>query len=122
MSVPAERTWIVDSYVVDRDGNYLPDPQSVAIAMAELQAILTRVGGVATLATRRQEISPGRTETLALVIRWRSFVPMEKAQEAPEHEQETDAPESAPAPPVDDAEETASEMNGVAPTPEHVAP
>lgn len=92
MSVPAERIWIVDHFVTKDDGlggtEYIPDPAAVNNGMLEIGAILSRVGGVVTLATRRQEISPGRVETVATVVRWRSFVPLERAQEAPPAEQE----------------------------------
>lgn len=98
MSQPKERIWIIYHFDVDDAGGLIPRPDLVAAGMAEIGVILSRVGGVITVATRRKEVAEGRVETLATVVRWRSFVPMERAQEAPVAEQETGAPPTPPPP------------------------
>jgi hypothetical protein len=99
MSTPAERAWVVDAFLVQDRGDgfadYIPDPNAVLVAMGELQAILQRVGGVATVTAARREISEGRVETLAFVFRWRSFAPVD----TPEPEQGIAAGPPAPAAP-----------------------
>lgn len=120
MSVPAERVWIIDHVVEVAAGApgamlvpdeqtgaaryYVPDPNAVSTGMLEIAAILSRIGGVVTLATRRKEISPGHAVTLATVVRWRSFAPLEKAQEAPVAEQEQPPAAEPPAEPVSEPE------------------
>lgn len=97
MSQPKERIWIIYHFDVDDAGGLIPRPDLVASGMAEIGVILSRLGGVVTLATRRKEVAEGRVETLATVVRWRSFVPVEKAQEAPVTEQ--DSSPATPPPP-----------------------
>jgi hypothetical protein len=94
----SERLWTVPCFVRTDDGELLPDTQAVASAMFECQAILTRVGGVMSLAAKRVEISPGRFETTAIVVRWQSFVPVvrdpdEEGAEAGAEQPETPAGE-----------------------------
>jgi len=106
MSTPAERIWTVDTYYVREVADpitgqpvtqWVPDPNALPIALAELNGLMTRVGGVVQMATRRHEISKGRVETVAVVFRWRSFVPVDRSQEAPAHEQDgTEAQAAAP--------------------------
>lgn len=110
MSPPAERIWTVNTYYIDSaTKQYVPDPEALPTALLELNGLMTRVGGVMQMATRRAEIAPGRVETLAVVFRWRSYVPLDKSQEAPAMEQDgteaqAAAPPLAPAPdlPPDD--------------------
>ena len=122
MSPPAERIWTVNTYYVDKQGQYVHDPDALPNALLELNGLMARVGGVMQMATRRTEIAPGRVETLAVVFRWRSFVPMDRSQDAPElerdgtPEQEAAEPlpavpdlpaQDAPSPPVEPAPEPA---------------
>lgn len=106
---PAERVWTVPVGFVDDAGSYVPDGQALATSLLEIQGLLLRVGGVVQIATRRQEIAPGRIETTAIVYRWRSFVPVDRSQEAPPRERdgtpEQEAAEPLPTPeelPADD--------------------
>jgi hypothetical protein len=119
MSVPSERIWIVETYFVDpSDGQYKHDPHALPNALLELVGTLTRIGGVVQVATRRVEIAQGRTETVAVVFRWRSFVPVDKAQVAPDRERDGTA-EQAAAPPLDQPSELPGDDEPV--TPEAVA-
>lgn len=107
MSQPAERIWFIYHY--DRDpttGELIPRPDEVQREFLELAVLASKIGGVFTLATRRKEIEEGlfkgQVLTLATVVRYRTFVPLEKAQEAPPAEQNGDHP---PTPPPPGAEE-----------------
>lgn len=132
MSPPAERIWTVDTYFVRQVADpvtgqpvteWVPDPTALPNALLELNGLLTRVGGVVQTATRRREISPGRVETIAVVFRWRSFVPVDKTQEAPAGEQDgTDAQAAAPPlAPVPDLPAEDEPIPAEEPAPEPVA-
>lgn len=98
---PAERVWtVVTARHNAVTGSVEADPAALGVALAELQGILLRLGGVVQFATRRQEVEPGRVETLAVVIRWRSFVPIDRSQEAPPVEQDGSTAAAA-APPLE---------------------
>lgn len=98
MSQPGERIWTVDLWGQHpQTGEWMPyAPQLLGDSLLELEGQLRRLGGVVQIASRRFEISPGRVETIALVYRWRSFVPLDKAQTAPPVEQDG-SPEQAQA-------------------------
>lgn len=132
MSPPAERVWTVDTFFVRQVQDpatgqlvpeWVPDPNALPNALLELNGLLTRVGGVVQMATRRREISPGRVETIAVVFRWRSFVPVDKTQEAPPGEQDgTEAQAAAPPlAPVPDLPAEDEPIPVEEPTPEPVA-
>lgn len=99
MSSPAERIWTVNTYLVDEAGGYHEQPQALTTALLECVGIISRLGGVIQMASRRQEIAPGWVVTVAVVFRWRSFVPVDRAQEAPPAEQDGSAVQ-AEAPPL----------------------
>lgn len=102
MSVPAERIWTIDIFHQDpQTGEWFPDEKALPNALLELIGIMTRVGGVFQMGTRRYEIAPGRIETVGVVIRWRSFAPVEKGgadQVAPPVEQDGAAAQAAAEP------------------------
>jgi len=86
---PSERTWTVPCYVTTAEGDLLPDPQGLASALYEVQAILTRVGGVIQMGTKRESIPvpPGYPEqiaTTAVVVRWKAFAPVVRDDPAAE--------------------------------------
>jgi hypothetical protein len=86
---PAERVWtVVTARQNPITGAVEADPAALGVALAELQGILLRLGGVVQFATRRQQLDDGRVETLAVVVRWRSFSPVDRAQQAPPVEQD----------------------------------
>jgi hypothetical protein len=96
---PAERTWTI---VTARENPVTQeleaDPAALGVALGELQ-----------FASRRQEFPGGRIETLAVVVRWRSFVPIDRSQVAPPREQDGTTAQAAAEPvvtPVDIADET----------------
>lgn len=95
MTPPSERIWICYHFDEGPEG-LEPNPGRVQTFFAELAVIQSRIGGTMTLATRRKEVAPGRVETMATICRWRSFVPIEKAQEAPPAEQEAGHPATPP--------------------------
>ena len=108
MSQPGERIWTVDLWGQHPETlEWMPYPPEVIVnSLLELEGTLRRIGGVVQIASRRFEISPGRVETIALVYRWRSFVPLDKAQTAPPIEQDGTAEQAqaqavAPPPPAE---------------------
>lgn len=103
-TTPAERVWTVPTGYVDDNGLWVPDVNALTTALLELQGLMFRVGGVMQIATRRQEIAPDRIETTAMVFRWRSFVPVDRSQQAPVREQDG-TPEQAAAAPLPTPEE-----------------
>lgn len=105
MSQPAERTWIVEHYRVNERGELVEDPSALTNALLELYGLLHRVGGVVQIATRRRELyEGGPIITAATVYRWRSFVPVDHAQEAPAPERDGTAEQAAAPPPAAPAE------------------
>lgn len=115
MSSPAERIWTVDTYLVDEFGNYHEQPQALTTALLECVGMISRLGGVIQMATRRQEVN-GLVVTVAVVFRWRSFTPVERAQEAPPAEQDGTAAQ-AQAPPLAQPPELAGVVDDVPPAP-----
>jgi hypothetical protein len=82
---PSERVWEVDCFVVDHaQGIVLPDPVAVRESMFEVQAILTRLGGVVQIGSKRDENypSPGQVSTTKLLFRWQSFAPISPPEDA----------------------------------------
>ena len=62
MSKPSERDWIVETWLVDEQtGEWFPDPNALPKALLELNGILSRIGGVVQIGTRRMEIASIRT-------------------------------------------------------------
>lgn len=101
---PAERSWtVVTARRNEITGALEADPNALGVALGELQGILLRLGGVVQFAPRRQEFDDGRIETLAVVVRWRSFVPLDRAAQAPPREQDgSEAQAVAPAAEIPD--------------------
>lgn len=98
---PAERTWtIITARRNELTGAVEADPQALLDSLAELNGILLRLGGTIQFATRRQEVEEGRIETLAVVVRWRSYSPVNKAQAAPPQEMDGTAEQVAAGGPV----------------------
>lgn len=72
---PSERVWEIDCFVPTEHG-LLADPLEVDRGMAEVGAILRRIGGVVSLASLREEIEPGRVVTTKILVRHQTFVPL----------------------------------------------
>lgn len=120
MSAPAERVWTVDTKLFDVESQqWLDVPNALVNALLEVNGLMLRIGGVLQIASRRHEIAQGRIETIALIFRWRSFVPVDHSQVAPPLEQDgTEAQAAAaPLPPVPELPEPSAEV----PSPESVA-
>lgn len=92
----SQRVWEVNCYLPTEQG-LIPDPAELERSMVELGGILSRIGGVVSIASVRKEITPGRVVTTGLLVRWDSFVP--KVQMV--------APESEEAEPVQNGGEPA---------------
>jgi hypothetical protein len=118
---PSERVWVVPVGFVDENGQWIPDVNALTTGLLELQGLLFRVGGVMQIATRRQEVAPERIETTALVFRWRSFVPVDRSQEAPPRERDG-TPEQAEAEPLIQPEELPADDEPVEVEAEEPAP
>ncbi len=105
---PSERQWSVPcGYMTDPDasGNqyWVETPERLNMALTELQAVITRIGGVAQMGPVREKLSPlsGTGDplpvqyvTTSIFVRWQSFAPAKPTAPAPE----SAAPEPEPAP------------------------
>lgn len=80
---PQEKVWRVEAVVRADNGEILRDPVAVREGMLELGAILSRVGGTAALVAERNEVEPGRVETTAIIVRYRTFSPIVTRVEEP---------------------------------------
>lgn len=84
MSKPSERVWTVELFVPNPEtGAPEHDPAALPNALLELVGLMARVGGVVQMASRRAEVAPGRIETIGVVFRWQSFVPVDKGGQEP---------------------------------------
>ena len=76
---PAIRNWIIPTTLIDPEsGEHYPNPDAVAYAFSELQSVLTRIGGVMQLATKREDVlCQGRMQTLTteIVVRHHTWAP-----------------------------------------------
>lgn len=81
---PSERTWSIPCGVLTEEGDWLEQPGMLGQGLAELQAVLSRTGGVVQMAAVREELQPvAPTEqslpsqlcTTSLFVRWQSFSP-----------------------------------------------
>lgn len=89
-TTPKERVWEINCFIATEQG-LLPDPGEVERCMIEVGAVLQRIGGVMSLATLREEISPGRVVTTKILVKWQSFVPKMSGVMTPEPEAEAGA-------------------------------
>jgi hypothetical protein len=102
-TTPSERVWEINCYLSTEQG-LLPDPLELDRAMIACGAILANIGGVMSLGTVREEISPGRVATTRILVKWQSFTPRMQGVVAPV----LTAPEPASAEP----EAAAASANG----------
>lgn len=82
---PNEKQWVVQTAHRLPDGTVTPIPQALENAMLELAAIVQRIGGVASVASRQLQVTPGQVETTSVVFRWQAFAPVDQGG-APESE------------------------------------
>src|SRR5262245_13154476 len=79
------RQWIVPTAFRLPNGEVVADREGMRAALEDLAPILQRIGGTATIATRRVEVIPGaQTETSSIVIRWEPFSSLASGTDAKE--------------------------------------
>jgi hypothetical protein len=117
-----KRSWIVPVAQRLPDGQVVVDTEAAAAALLELQGPLQRLGGTVAIASVRDEVTPGRVETVALQFNFDTYVPMEqrppdsespkaetppppKPQPVPDPEPEAPEPDERPAQNVSEREE-----------------
>lgn len=84
---PAKRQWEVRVYPVHPETgetvklDEYRDDREFAQSILELKGILDRLGGVVSIATKREEFGSGDIRTVALIFRWEAFVPVQRSKE-----------------------------------------
>lgn len=108
---PSRREWRFEPIADPESGQVIVGiSDQLARQLSRLAIVLEDIGGAIAVASRRVEVEPGIYETLAVDVRWESFVPAQRQpREAPQPEPEPVAAVEDPEPdPVEEPEPAAA--------------